>query len=127
MKRKLPHYRVFTRIARSRIHGVGVIAIRHIKKGTKIFFGDDAPIVWVDRSKVKLIEPELRRLYDDFCIVNNDLYGCPKNFNQLTVAWYLNHSDKPNVRADIHYDFYALRDINKGQELTVDYDSFSDY
>lgn len=103
------------------------MAIRDIKKGSKVFFGDDDPIVWVHRSKLKRVPAELMKLYDDFCIVDKGRYGCPKNFNQLTVAWYLNHSSKPNVVADKEYTFYALCDIKKGQELTVDYDTFSEY
>lgn len=126
MKPTLPHYRVFTRIARSRIHGVGIIAICHIKRGTYIFYGDDAPIVWIERKRLKSLPRELKKLYEDFCIIKQDRYGCPKNFNQLTLAWYLNHSKKPNVAVDRQYRFYALRHIKKGEELTVDYTTFSD-
>ena len=44
----------------------------------------------------------------------------------LTTSWYLNHSDEPNVAADEHYLFYALRDIKAEEELTVDYHTYSD-
>jgi hypothetical protein len=39
----LPHHHVYARIARSGIHGVGVKAIRTIKKGTYIFRGGHQP------------------------------------------------------------------------------------
>ena len=68
------------------------------------------------------------KLYDDFCIIKGNKYGCPINFNSLTVGWYLNESkENPNVRATNDYDFIAIRDIKKGEELTVDYSTFSDY
>ena len=123
---KLPHYRVFARISRSELHGVGVLAIRNIKKGTAIFYGDDEPILWVDKKRLKRLPREIRRLYEDFCIIRGSLYGCPKNFNQLTPAWYLNDSKNPNVICKNDYKFYALRDIKKGEELTVDYSTYSD-
>lgn len=126
MKRKLPHYGVYVRIARSKIHGVGVVAIRKIKKGTYIFYGDDADLVWVERKKVSRLPSELKKLYKDFAVVRRNKYGCPTNFNLLTPAWFLNHSKQPNVACDENYNFYAIKDIKKGEELTVDYDSYSD-
>ena len=125
-RRKLPHYGVFARIGRSKRHGVGVLAIRNIKKGTSIFYGDDEPIYWVDKKSIKQLPDGIKKMYEDFCIIKRDLYGCPKNFNQLTPAWYLNHSKNPNVACNKDYKFYALRDIKKGEELTVDYTTYSD-
>jgi SET domain-containing protein len=122
----LPHEGVYTRLKPSKIHGVGVIAIRDIPKGTSVFTEDDDDIVWIDKKEIVDLPPPLRKFYDDFCIVKRDKYGCPKNFNKLTIAWYLNSSDKPNVAADENYRFYALRDIKAGEELTADYSTYSD-
>ena len=126
IKARLPHYKVFTRIRRSKTHGVGIHAICDIKKGTYIFYGDDEPIFWVEKRKLKGLSGEIKKLYEDFCIIKGNLYGCPKNFNQLTPSWYLNDSKNPNVACDKNYNFYALRDIRKGEELTVDYETYSD-
>lgn len=125
-RHRLPHYRVFARIGRSKIHGVGVLAIRKIKKGTYIFCGDDEEIIWVKKEKLKNLSKELKKLYEDFSIIKSDKYGCPRNFNLLTPAWYLNDSKHPNVAIDKEYRFFALRDTNKGEELTVDYSTYSD-
>ena len=128
-KRKTPpHEGVYARIGRSRIHGVGVFAIRPIKKGTHIFHGDDDEIVWVEKSQLRGLPREIKRLYQDFSIVRRkgNVYGCPENFNRLTVAWYLNCSPHPNVRCDAEYRFFALRDIEAGEELTVDYKAYSE-
>ncbi len=128
-KAKPPHFEVYTRIRPSRFHGVGVFAIRDIKKGTSIFYGDDDEIVWVKKNQLKGLPREIKKLYQDFCIIKNkgQLYGCPKNFSLLTVAWYLNESKKPNVFCDENYRFFALRDIKKGEELTVDYKTYNEF
>jgi len=123
-----PHDSVYTRLAPSNIHGVGVFAIRDIPKDANIFSGDSSKMVWVDRSEIENSDVEIKKLYDDFCIIKGNKYCCPDNFNNLTVGWYLNEStDDPNVRCDEKFDFYALRDIKKGEELTVDYSTFSEY
>jgi len=72
---------------------------------------------------------EIRRLYDDFCIIKDrgEMYGCPENFNLMTVAWYLNHSKNPNVGCDKDYIFSALKDIKKGEELTADYNTYNEF
>jgi len=127
-----PHYKVYTRLGSSKIHGIGVIAIRNIPKGTDIFYGDEKQnLVEVKKEEVKKIkDPSTRKLYEDFCIIKSNVYLCPINFNQMTVGWYLNepkNGEKPNVGCDVQRDyiFYALRDIKKGEELTVDYSTFS--
>lgn len=123
---KLPHYKVYTRIARSKIHGVGVIAICPIKKGTYIFYGDDEKLRWIKKGSLRSISKEIKKLYSDFCIKRGKLYGCPQNFNKMTPAWYLNHPTNPNAASDHNYRFYALKNIKKGEEITVDYRTYSE-
>lgn len=46
------------------------------------------------------------------------------------MSWYINDprpNEKPNVICDENYDFRALRDINEGEELTVDSSTYSDH
>src|ERR1017187_7660488 len=119
-----PHYGVYTRIGPSKIHDIGIIAIKNIKKNSQVFYGDEeTKIVWVKKEELKKIPKEIMKLYKDFCIEKDKgkLFGCPVNFNALTPSWYLNHSKKPNVLIDEKYNFYASRNIKKGEELTVDY------
>ena len=124
----LPHDNVYTRLGVSKIHGVGVFAICDIPKGTNIFSNDECEMVWVDEADIGNIDSELKRLYDDFCVIKNGKYGCPKNFNMLTVGRYLNESkDNPNVLCTDDYDFIALRNIKKGEEITIDYSKYSEY
>lgn len=125
-KNKYPHYKVMTRLRASPVHGVGVFAIKNIKKGTYIFYGDDDDLIWVEKDSIKKLTKEIRKYYEDFCIIKDGKYGCPKNFNLMTIAWYLNNSATPNVGCDENYNFYALRNIKAGEELTVDYNTYSE-
>ena len=121
-----PHLKVFTRLGRSRLGGIGVFAIAKIKKNSSVFYGDDAEMVWIRRSAVANLPKKIRRLYEDFCVSRNGKYGCPKNFNLMTSAWYLNHSKRPNVRCSRDFKFFAIKDIESGEELTVNYETFND-
>ena len=122
----LPHHGVYARLGPSPIHGVGVFAIKDISKGTYIFPDDNDELVWIHKDMLRDLSAEERRLYDDFCIIRGNLYGCPQSFSRLTPTWYFNECSTPNVAADKTYRFYALRDIKKGEELTVDYSAYSD-
>jgi SET domain-containing protein len=121
-----PHDGVYARIGRSRVHGVGVVAIRDIPKGTAVFRGEDERVVWVPQAIVRRLAKPLRQLYADFAMLWGDRYGVPRTLNMLSVGWYLNHSSRPNVEADEWGRFHALRRIRKGEELTADYRTFSD-
>jgi hypothetical protein len=121
-----PHEGVFARIGLSRIHGVGVVAIRDIPAGVAIFRGESERVVWVARDVVRRLPAELRKLYTDFAMVWGDRLGVPYTLNMLSVGWYLNHSEQPNVEADEDGRFYSLRRIRRGEELTADYRTFAD-
>lgn len=126
MSRRRPHDGVYARIGLSRIHGVGVLAIRDIPAGTRLFAGEDERAVWVSRAVVRRLPKPLRQLYEDFGMLWDRWLGVPRTFNMLSVGWYLNHSNRPNVEADDDGRFYTLRRIRQGEELTADYRTFAD-
>lgn len=122
----LPHYKVFTRLGISSIHGIGVFAIADIDAGTPLFEFDNTEMVWIENNQIENLSPQVKSLYTDFCIKKNNQYGCPSNFNQLTMAWYMNHSENPNVIANEEYNFFSSRDIKDGEELTINYNLFNE-
>jgi hypothetical protein len=132
---EVTHEGLYTRLQPSRIHGVGVFAIKTIKKGTLIFSGDSDEMRWV-RTEDLPKERRLLEFYNNFAIVKNGndgrpkRYGCPRNFHRLTMSWYLNDpraGEKPNVACDENYIFWSSRDIKRGEELTVDSNAYSDH
>lgn len=122
----LPHYKVFTRLGISKIHDIGVFAISDIPQNTPLFEFDNTEMVWIDASTIEHIPSKLKKFYTDFCVYKNSekVYGCPVNFNQLTMAWYMNESTKPNVKIDKDYNFTSNRLIKEGEELTINYSDF---
>ena len=101
-------------------------AIRDIPAGTMVFRGESERVVWVSRAAVRRLPTAIRQLYEDFGMVWGDRLGVPPTLNMLSVGWYVNHSDRPNVEADEAGRFRALRRIRKGEELAADYRTFTD-
>jgi SET domain-containing protein len=122
----VPHDGVYARIGRSRVHGVGVIAIRDIPAGTRVFRGESERVTWVVRAQVRRLPEAIRSLYEDFGMVSGDHLGVPPTLNMLSVGWYVNHSERPNLEAGDDGRFRTLRVIRAGEELTADYRTFVD-
>jgi hypothetical protein len=123
----LPHRNLYTRIRATRT-GVGVFAIRDIPEGTQLFVGDVGETVALPISDVEAIaDDEIRRVYVDFCPVIDGCYIAPVDFNQITMAWYLNHSNEPNVVVSEDLQLFASRLISRGEELISDYTTYSDH
>jgi FRG domain len=127
IKKDSPHRGTYVRLQPSKLGkaGVGIFAIARIPKGTRVFAGENEEVCWMDKGALPKSGP-LRKLYDEFAIIKGDLYGCPTSFNRLTPAWFMKDSKKPNTRIDENYDFYTLREIAPGEELTVNFVTFSD-
>lgn len=50
-----------------------------------------------------------------------------KDYKRFDICVYTNHSDNPNLsynKIDNVYYFYVLRDIDKDEEMTIDYNKF---
>jgi hypothetical protein len=84
----MPHAHVYTRLRPSRSHrgGVGVFAIRKIPKNTVLFSGDNEEMLWVSEASLPSGPKEIRKLYQDFCVIKGQRYGGPQNFNRLTMG-----------------------------------------
>ena len=123
----VPHENLYTRL-KTGSKGIGVFAIRDIPIATKLFVGDTTETVSVPVADVnRLRDVEVQRMYYDFCPVINAAFVAPINFNQMTMAWYINHSTSPNVATDELLQFFSIRFIALGEELTADYVTFSEH
>lgn len=100
--------------------GVGVFATHTIEAGTPLpeLFGDD-DCRWVTAAEFESLGlPE--EIVSNFPIQYEDGYSLPLDFNRMSIGWYLNHGP-PNI-AHREWNYYALRHIDAGEELFIDYD-----
>lgn len=107
------------KVAPSRIHGVGVFAMRNLKKGDRLYICP-AERKWftVPYEKLNKLRPEVRELILSrwASIINGSYFLSPNDDCWLLL--FCNHSDNPNY--DVKTDT-ALRDIKAGEEVTEDY------
>jgi len=105
----------------STIHGVGVFAVEKIKKGLKIPLFEDDDYRFIRTSQIKKTGFP-KSLIEKYSIHYPKGYSSPKNFHRMSIGWYLNHSDTPNVFHDENHDYFAMRDIKRNEELSINYD-----
>lgn len=120
---------VYCRIGVSKIHGVGVIAIRDIPKGINPMLenrhADFEEIPALDIFDDKLIPDSVKKLVKDMCPQRGDVMDIPPfSLNEIGISFYLNHSNSPNMECDDDGNFYALDNIKSGTELIVDYGTY---
>jgi len=104
------------RLAPSKVHGIGVFAMRDIKKGEKVYADaihqmHDVPYKQFTRIRPEIVELILERFPR---VVEGSQFMCPDTLMQI----YMNHSDKPNY--DNKTD-KALRKIKEDEEIFEDY------
>jgi SET domain-containing protein len=96
--------------------GIGLIADQEIKKGQKVWVYH--PVVDI-RVKKKDIPEEAKKFFNTYA-VDDGLDYLELNIDN---ARFINHSKNPNTRnLGPHECNIALRDIHKGEEITIDYD-----
>lgn len=111
-------------------HGVGVVAIRSIPKGTDPFKNADpcGDVLKIPKDEFDRFDApeEAKELVRDFCALQDGVYYVPNyGIDALTKFYYMNHSKTPNmVTPDRGETFLAARDIAAGEELTADYDAY---
>ncbi len=104
------------RLAPSQINGVGVFAMRDIKKGDKLYTDIIPHQFDVPYSQFKKLRPEITPiLLGHFPLI---LSGSHFMYPVTKFSAFLNHSDDPNYDAK---EDKALRDIKQGEEVTEDY------
>jgi SET domain-containing protein len=105
-------------LQKSKIHGIGVFAIRNFNRGEMVLLIDDSDPV-PDRSK---LTPEQTIHVDVFI----DKDGKEKVVFMKSPEKYINTSCDPNLysKTDMESGIrraYAFRDIHDGEEITWDY------
>ena len=116
---------VRAKIAPSGLHGVGVIAIRDIQKGEKVYAlphsKKERRFYTITQEQYEKLRPEVAALIRDRWaqVLRGKSFQHPNDDAWLIL--FMNHSDKPNF--DPKSDC-ALRDIVVGEEITEDYKNY---
>lgn len=120
----------YVMIKPSGVHGIGVFAVRPIPKGCRSMFSKD-PGEWVKLSfaEVEALPEASRYMIETYCLYDDWNYFVPATgFKTMDIALYLNHSDQANVASINEGDeFEAIRDIEIGEELFLDYGTIVDW
>ncbi len=113
----------FSFVLKNSHYGIGVFAVHDIKAGTYLrVFGDEDNEGDVSIVRKKEDVPEFFRSY---CVDRGNTMMCPKDFGCMEVGWHINHSKTPNTHHH-NYEFFALRDIKAGEEITIDYNTLEE-
>ena len=119
--------KTYCRIGRSRVSGVGVIAIRDIPKNTNPF-PEPVPAHWtrIPKKDIDRLDPVIRKMVYDFYAAetNGDMELSEFALNGLNVSYFLNQSRRPNLQRTRNGNFRTIRRIAKGKELFTRYADF---
>ncbi|MEI7704419.1 MAG: SET domain-containing protein [Deltaproteobacteria bacterium] len=117
---------VDVRLGKSAIHGWGVFARQRIPAGTRTWEFVPGVDQLLDPAAVDSAREDLRNLLIHYTYLHPFL---KRRVLCGDIAKFMNHSDAPNIQstheANGGFDL-ALRDIEVGEELTVDYQDFKD-
>jgi len=129
----------YCRLGVSKIHSVGVIAIKDIPAGVdpfKIAGGvnkKNHKHVQIKKSDLRKIDKAVLKMIDDFISKEtDDSYYVPvMGLNHIDITFYMNHSKKPNVtiyvaKNDNFMGFKTNKKIKKGTELLINYEKYQD-
>jgi hypothetical protein len=104
----------------SPLDGVGVFCTHGIRKGTRLRLFPGPGPRFIPAAKLAEHAPLAafcRRYgleHPEGCYVSPD-------FGYMEIGWYLNHSGTPNAIRDENSEFFAGRDIQAGEEITINY------
>jgi hypothetical protein len=95
--------------------GFGVVALDPISKGTLVvMFGGNV----ITASEFELLSHEMQNFPFQ---VGDELFLGPRDENDIGIGERINHSCDPNVGFSGAIALVALRDIARGEEITLDY------
>ena len=114
----------------SKVHGVGVVAIRDIPSGADPF----PPVIpehttGLTEDDLKKLPKEVRVKIESIFVSVNGIYQVYNlGLNSMGVRFHVNHSKDPNIAVNNnaivtsgYNPFITLREIKKGEELCWDY------
>ena len=120
---------VYCRVDASKVHGVGVFAVKDIPKDTNPFIhlGKPAKLIKISHADVKKLPISVQSMLNDYLDREENNWYIPSDgLNNMNLSFYMNHKNNPNV--DVAYlkndelvGFVTNRKIKKGEELFINY------
>jgi SET domain-containing protein len=113
----------------SALHGIGVFAIRDIPKGCRTMFSKNiGNWIKVPKTDVDQLPKHAVDLVENYCLYDEEHYFIADyGFKVMDLVNFLNHSDTPNIISiNEGEEFEALRDIQTGEELLINYSEIVD-
>jgi|SRR3990167_344992 len=100
----------------SSIHGVGVIAIRPIVKGEKLYADRVSKLYHIPYGSFGKLFPEIRKIIVERWphVINNEGFISP----DCRLLSFMNHSETPNYDPETDT---AIKEIEVGEEITENY------
>ena len=102
----------------SPISGRGLFAKETIQEGELVVSFENGKGKFVDS---KIADALYDKGNDHILQVDDDLYFCATNLEEVENEDHINHSCDPNLGIDGSLKFVAMRDIASGEELAFDY------
>jgi SET domain-containing protein len=99
--------------------GIGVFATHNIPINTKLF-SDTFTLRTMKSANI----PEAFKKY--IIYLNDEECLCPERFDRMEIGWYINHSYQPNIQKNSDKHVVALRNINQGEEILIDYNCLNE-
>jgi uncharacterized protein len=114
-----------TRVAPSRIHGLGLFAVKFIPRGTPVWKFQPGFDREFSSAEFTALPPEAQRHLRWFAFLDSNSAHWNLSGDH---ACFMNHSPEPNTgappRGNLPVITMALRDIAAGEEITCDYFAF---
>ena len=102
--------------------GVGLFAIRPIKKGDVLLQDVTADTIFIKWTELPNLHLDVKLYLNSICNSTKDGIFLSRTPNNINLAYYVNHSDSPNIIHDLNLDtFTAMRDIDIDEELVCKY------
>lgn len=106
----------------SQISGLGCFTVTPLANDETVNLGLDDDWLFIEGNA-----NDLPAHLWHYVVVLEGGYYRPRDFRCMSVGWYLNHSDTPNIALTDDEDrWFAKRDIAANEELTVDYRTLGD-
>jgi len=102
--------------------GVGLFSIVEIKEGEFILDDVTADDIYIRWDEITDLREKVKNYLNSMCNSDEDGLYLSRTPNNINLAYFVNHSDNPNVFHNLELDrFIAIRNIGVDEEIVCMY------